>query len=240
MKIVENMPRVIFILGMHRSGTSCLAGSLENAGLYLGDVVTYAPFNQKGSRESKEVMSLNEQVLRSNDGSWFEPPQNVFWNNDQREKRNSYIRKWQNNSICGLKDPRLLLTLNGWLEVLPRVEFVGSFRNPASVVESLRKRPNQLGCDRDLLNLWQNYNNRLLELWSESTFPLVNFDSPPEIYRNEIQSVIERLKLPDENQENEFFDNSLRQQKTPAIEVPDDVARTYERLVSCWESGSVL
>jgi len=28
----------ILILGMHRSGTSCLAGCLEEAGLYLGDV----------------------------------------------------------------------------------------------------------------------------------------------------------------------------------------------------------
>ena len=28
----------VFVLGMHRSGTSCLAGCLEHCGLHLGDV----------------------------------------------------------------------------------------------------------------------------------------------------------------------------------------------------------
>lgn len=224
---------------MHRSGTSCLAGSLEKAGLYLGDVVTYAPFNQKGSRESKDVMSLNEQVLQSNDGSWFEPPKNLSWNNDQREKRDSYISKWMLNPICGLKDPRLLFTLNGWLEVLPQVEYVGTFRNPASVVESLRRRPNQLASDLDLLHLWQSYNKKLLELWSQTPFPLVNFDSPPDVYRSEIERTISKLQLPYGNQKDEFFDNSLRQQITPTVEIPQDVAETYESLINCWESDCV-
>jgi len=43
----------ILILGMHRSGTSCLAGCLEEAGLYLGDVNLKAGFNKKGNRENR-------------------------------------------------------------------------------------------------------------------------------------------------------------------------------------------
>jgi len=34
--------QAVLILGMHRSGTSCLAGSLQEAGLYLGEVNTAA------------------------------------------------------------------------------------------------------------------------------------------------------------------------------------------------------
>lgn len=44
----------VLILGMHRSGTSCLAGSLQEAGLYLGEVNTAAPHNAKGNRESRD------------------------------------------------------------------------------------------------------------------------------------------------------------------------------------------
>jgi hypothetical protein len=40
----------IIILGMHRSGTSLVAGCLEAAGLYLGPVNNYAPFNKKGKQ----------------------------------------------------------------------------------------------------------------------------------------------------------------------------------------------
>ena len=39
--------RTVMILGMHRSGTSMLAGSLQEAGLALGDVLTEAPYNPK-------------------------------------------------------------------------------------------------------------------------------------------------------------------------------------------------
>ena len=45
----------IVILGMHRSGTSCLAGCLEELGLHLGTVITSAPHNKKGNRENPEL-----------------------------------------------------------------------------------------------------------------------------------------------------------------------------------------
>ena len=44
--------RVVCVLGMHRSGTSCLAGSLEQQGLFLGETNTRGPFNLRGNRES--------------------------------------------------------------------------------------------------------------------------------------------------------------------------------------------
>ena len=41
----------VVILGMHRSGTSCLTGSLQDKGLYLGQVSQRGTFNKKGNRE---------------------------------------------------------------------------------------------------------------------------------------------------------------------------------------------
>lgn len=42
------------ILGMHRSGTSSLAGSLESAGLNLEDVVNASPHDKKGKQSSEK------------------------------------------------------------------------------------------------------------------------------------------------------------------------------------------
>jgi len=42
----------VAILGMHRSGTSCLAGSLQELGLYLGEVYDQNPHNPRGNREN--------------------------------------------------------------------------------------------------------------------------------------------------------------------------------------------
>ena len=55
----------ILILGMHRSGTSCLAGSLQQQGVYLGEVHEWNPHNLKGNRENPHIMALNEGLLGS-------------------------------------------------------------------------------------------------------------------------------------------------------------------------------
>ena len=58
---------------MHRSGTSCLTGSLEAAGLYLGNIQTWNPFNLKGNRENQEIVDLHDLILADNGGSWDSP-----------------------------------------------------------------------------------------------------------------------------------------------------------------------
>jgi hypothetical protein len=44
--------RVVSILGMHRSGTRCLTGTMQEAGLVLGKFSTFNEFNRKGNREN--------------------------------------------------------------------------------------------------------------------------------------------------------------------------------------------
>jgi len=71
--------KALVILGMHRSGTSAIAGSLEDCGVYLGDVNSCSPDNLKGNRELREVITLNEDLLKSAGGSWFSPPEKITW-----------------------------------------------------------------------------------------------------------------------------------------------------------------
>ncbi len=64
----------VFVLGMHRSGTSCLAGCLETCGLHLGDVRRTGRYNAKGYFELADLVQLHDQILGLNRSSWHNPP----------------------------------------------------------------------------------------------------------------------------------------------------------------------
>lgn len=63
----------VTVLEMHRSGTSCLAGCLEDAGLFPGEVSRAAPFNKKGNNENLAVMEFTDEVLAEAGGSRAPP-----------------------------------------------------------------------------------------------------------------------------------------------------------------------
>ena len=63
----------ICVLGMHRSGTSCLTGILQNFGVELGEVFTENPHNKRGNRENSRIVFLNEALLTYNDAAWNKP-----------------------------------------------------------------------------------------------------------------------------------------------------------------------
>jgi len=162
------------VLGMHRSGTSCLVGLLEQAGVFLGDVSRKNPSNAKGNRENARIMALHEDLLKVNDGTWDTPPEAVSWPRDLKARRDEIIASYRDSALWGFKDPRTLLTLEGWLEALPTLELVGIFRHPLAVAESLHRR-NGFSIDKGL-DLWSTYNRRLLRYRERFGFPIVCFD----------------------------------------------------------------
>ena len=171
---------------MHRSGTSCLAGSLQEVGLYLGDVNEQAPHNAKGNRENRAIMDLNDAVLMANDGSWHEPPDTVVWNSEHRARRDELIGAYPAHKTWGFKDPRTLQTLGGWLEALPSVRCVGTFRHPVAVARSMHAR-DRFSRDKSL-SLWMNYTRLLLHYQRRFGFDLVCFDWSAEDYHKKLGS----------------------------------------------------
>lgn len=165
----------IFILGMHRSGTSCLAGALEQCGLFLGDVRRTGQYNAKGYFEIKEVAHLHDQILGLNRGTWFDPPEQVLVHPYHQQALKKIAARLSSRRPCGIKDPRMLLMLDDWLEIVPPPHaLAGTFRHPMAVAESLNRRnglPEQEG-----LALWLRYNTILVETHCKTPFPLVYFD----------------------------------------------------------------
>jgi hypothetical protein len=219
--------RVVAVLGMHRSGTSALTGSLEQHGLFLGRVSTKNRYNPKGNREVLEIRRLNEDVLRSSGGAWDTPPRVVAWNADHEERARTLLAEHAGRPVWGFKDPRTLLTLAGWLALIPDLERVGVFRHPTAVARSLARRN---GMSRDAaVALWQAYNEVLLKELRRRTFPLLCFDEPPDALPRKLLQASQALGLHESPDQERFFAPELRHDE-PEEAAPPPAQALYEEL----------
>ena len=220
--------RVICVLGMHRSGTSCLAGSMEEAGVCLGDVQRNNPYNLKGNCEHVKIMNLHDDLFGSNGGSWDDPPARMIWSERHRNLRDEIIKEYADIPLWGFKDPRVLFALDGWEEVLPVISFVGTFRHPVAVARSLERR-NKFGLEKGF-KIWLSYNRRLLECHQKSAFPVISFDLDQDTYKQKLSELLTLLGLSLSPEKFVFFDADLRHGKEEAYELPSEVRDCYDKL----------
>lgn len=224
---------------MHRSGTSCLAGSLEARGLYLAEVFEWSPHNLKGNRENAEVMRLNDDVLEASGGAWDRPPGPIVWSAQHAERRNGLIERCTQGftTTWGFKDPRGVFTLPFWQDAALPTQLVGTFRHPVLVARSLEARNGMPISDG--LALWTKYNTRLLEHRQARPFPLVSFDVSRDEYVLAIDRVADRLGLSrhEVHGAQPFIEDDLRHQdRDDSVTLPSDVARIYEHLMSAYQT----
>jgi len=221
----------LFILGMHRSGTSCLAGSLERCGLYMGDANRHSEYNVKGNYELKDIRLLNDQILRHNSGNWYEPPENISVSQMHKKKINEFVQDISAFAPCGIKDPRLLLMMDEWVKAVASPVFIGSFRHPTAAVKSLMKRDGL--SENDSYNLWLQYNRKLVYLHKLHQFPIIEFDlSNPETYCYKVASLAVDFGLkPGIKEIREFVSESLDHSKnTENDKIPEDCRQIYQYL----------
>ena len=223
--------QVVVILGMHRSGTSLLTGTLQEAGLVLGDVVTSAPHNRKGNREALPIRALHDDLLHSSGGSWDHPPSQVIWQPSHRAYRDSIIAGYQHECFWGFKDPRSLFCLEGWLEVLPKLQPVAIFRHPEAVARSLQAREGMALADG--LVLWTLYNQQLLHWMDQFDVPLLHFSSDLNAFCTDAVALIHRLNLPHRMNVKslQFPDASLQHQRPSKLPLPRNVQALYNELL---------
>jgi len=204
----ESPSRVLAVLGMHRSGTSWLAGSLEEKGLFLGEVSREDPFNRRGNREHPALMEIHEGVLRDNGGSWKRPAWPNRWSEERRAALAEFIASNAGHPFWGFKDPRALLCLDEWHRQVPGLLRVGIFRHPLAVHRSLAARNPRFKEARSL-ELWRAYNERLAEEHARDPFPVLRFDLAPEALAGGLDEVARGLGLPAADRSCAFFDEAL-------------------------------
>ncbi|NOR69469.1 MAG: hypothetical protein GQ532_07205 [Methylomarinum sp.] len=186
--------KIIFIFGMHRSGTSCLAGSLREHGVFFGPVKEESYGNPKGNQEIRDVWRLSDRMFRAASASWENPCIIDKWSDEDARDRDALLEVFTHQRCWALKDPRLLFTHTFWSEhIRPTPVYLASFRHPAAVIASIFKR-DQLSPIRSL-KIWKAYNRRLLLLIGELDIRLVCFDELSVQYLDRIRHLFDEVGL---------------------------------------------
>ncbi|MGR6422743.1 sulfotransferase family protein [Aeromonas veronii] len=171
--MMENKTRRwILVLGMHRSGTSAIAGALAHNGIAFGDsfIELQGDVNEKGFWEHAELVAINEALLKELGAAWFDPfalmtqfeqgwrPSDALFG-----RMCAFLRhpEFADAQQCGLKDPRLSVLLPCWQQAMSYMGDEACYllmnRDMDQVARSLQKR------DQMSLLLGQL-------LWGEYTF----------------------------------------------------------------------
>ena len=148
----EQMSQAVVVLGMHRGGTSAVAGTVARLGFALPSTpIPPSSENPSGYFESEAVAMANHEILLAAGCSWnicltFDPSRlrETLRPADRRMITTVLRREFGADMPFVMKDPRLCLTLPAWLPALRAartdVRALLVIRHPAEVVQSLEKR----------------------------------------------------------------------------------------------------
>ena len=153
----------ILILGMHRSGTSAITGTLNFLDVYLGsDLMNPGKENPKGFFENKHILELNKKLLKDTYGNWdfpFYSQSDVFSQIHIISLEKLLKKEFKGKDIFAIKDPRLVYLFPLYRKVLCNldvdIKIIIPYRNPKEVANSLGVR-NQFSNEKGLL-LWAHH-----------------------------------------------------------------------------------
>lgn len=240
----ERPQRILAVLGMHRSGTSCLTGSLQAGGLFLGKHHTWNEYNRKGNRENQDIVNLHESIFKTNGATWIRPKRHssfidsfvarpMKWHQHHYKRAGEILAEYAHEPLWGFKDPRALFLLDGWKQLVPDIEFVGIFRHPMAVAQSLNSRPALPISIEQGLQLWLDYNQALLKQYEQKSFPLFCFDWSEDEFHHKLDTLHNELKLKPIAADQRFYTGDLHKQKISSdIPLNDTITAVYQKLVS--------
>lgn len=174
------MNSVICITGMHRSGTSLTSSWLELCGLTIHNGQFYGPDvgNPKGHFEDKEFVDLHSAALtmeHPRSGGWKAHTNKflTFTNEHLEHARELVDQRNSNYSLWGWKDPRSIIYLKHWKQIIPSLKVLLIWRPCREVARSLIKRSTKSGRSTfkirtiESVKLWLSYNSKVCEYKQE-------------------------------------------------------------------------
>lgn len=167
---------IIIILGMHRSGTSALAGLLHHNGVMMGKEDEFYPKpmkeNPKGFYENVRFRRINDRILRRYDYrvKSFSPSVPTIYpvsDGNLLTLMKKLILEYNGEyDFWGWKDPRTCLTLYSWLRVIEdlglfhEVRIIQMKRNVENIADSMRRRGNKEKYEGQFIHLALKYYNK--------------------------------------------------------------------------------
>ena len=144
--------RLVLVLGMHRSGTSALAGMLDKLGVELGnELLPPTRGNPKGYFEHSRVLEAHEALLEALHRGWMDPrslPEDWTQTAAAGAARGVLAELVADllagAQVAAVKDPRICRVLPLWMEVAARAGARPAallvVRHPDEVASSLERR----------------------------------------------------------------------------------------------------
>jgi hypothetical protein len=230
---VANFSEGILITGMHRSGTSMIAGLVEKMGVnQLGKKpMLAAADNRDGFYEDIELVEISDEIMRAFNATWDVPTVGSKSDMKMQNLTESIIRQARNDVFqlrqdvgepWFIKDPRICLTLNEWRRILLlRIPVIFIVRNPHDVASSLMQRSAMN--PRRALALWYRYNSALLRSVDRDQILVLDYDltcSKPGIAQAAVKSFLETFLS--------RGDNSVFESETQVIFNPRSFSRSID------------
>jgi hypothetical protein len=253
------MKQALVVLGMHRSGTSSVAGVLAKLG--ATPPKTLMPVhddNPKGYWESLPLVALSERILNSAGSSWHDwRPVNPSWARSAiaesfaDELTTAIEHEFDSAPLIVLKDPRICRLMPVWQKALAasgyEVRVISPLRHPLEVAASLQKRDGF--CQARGLLIWLRH---VLDAEAASrNLPrhIVRWSDFMADWRASVRETESRLGLAFPAQSDfvaqeitEFLDQSLRRQQGDANippHVPRWIGEAYDALLQLSGEGDV-
>ena len=146
-------PRVIVVVGMHRSGSSAVTRGLQALGVRLGGKLMRPQKgnNEKGFFEDLDIWRLNEALLEKAGSDWHKLARldasrftGKEYAAERREAAQILSKKIEDGATFAFKDPRTAILLPFWRCVFEdlglAVGYVVTVRNPLDSAASLEAR----------------------------------------------------------------------------------------------------
>jgi hypothetical protein len=237
---------MVYVIGMHRSGTSALTELLTQFGLRgppTEDLVPASRWNAHGNQESESLNRFNNDLLMESGGRWSAPPvMEDGWEYGpvamaNRKRATALATSVLTASGSAWKDPRNCILLPFWRTVLRRPQAaVFVYRNPDEVATSLRSR-NGFPLTHGLA-LWERYVRSAIRNLDGLPTLVVRFErllETPSVYTGRVVTFLESLGMgidaPTGEQAAVALDPGLRHHR-PVTGPPNPLAKSQQDLLA--------
>lgn len=148
----SGQPVAVLVLGMHRSGTSALSGTLSHFGASVpGELLTADIGNERGYFENLRIVGFHDRLLSAFGSRWDDPRplgEELFHSpvarSAARELAALLREEFGDEAMVLAKDPRMCRLVPVWVEALShlgrRAVAVLPCRHPLEVAASLQRR----------------------------------------------------------------------------------------------------
>lgn len=239
--------KALFILGMHRSGTSALARVVNLLGANLGnDLMAAAADNKKGFFEHEPIVAIHEQLLTELGSHWSDStPLPKGWQKTKaakaaQKKLGTIIDKeFAKSDLWALKDPRQCRLMDLWFPLLKKrriqPHFIIAYRHPQEVAASLEARD---GINPEsAYEAWLSYTVEALLSALDYPYSIVSYDELMENWQPAMERVGKELSIewPIKTEEaakkiNSFLSPKLRHHKASKNDLPKPIAACLKQL----------